>query len=140
MVRGEFSASSHVATFMSVLAEYNGDVQHIKGVFNMPSDFHSRNPPTCNSHDCQVCTFVSEIDSSVVCQATIDDVVAGHKPMPYTTRSSWKMLQMECPDLRRVHTHLSQGTCPSNKTSKATSLKHYLRNDQQRWSTCGPSK
>ena len=113
MVRGEFSASSRVATFMSVLAEYNVDVQHIKGVSNMPSDFHSHNPPTCNSHDCQVCKFVSESDSSVVRQTTIDDVLAGHKPMPYATRSSWKTLQMECPDLRRVHAHLSQGTRPA---------------------------
>ena len=59
MVRGEFSTSSHIATFMSVLAEFNVDVQYIKGTFNLPSDFHSRNPPTCNASTCQVCQFVA---------------------------------------------------------------------------------
>ena len=34
---------------------------------------------------------------------------------------------MNCPDLRRVHAHLSQGTRPTNKMVKVTSVKRYLR-------------
>ena len=74
-----------------------------------------------------MCKFVSESESSVVKRVSIDDVLAGHHPVPYSSRSTWKSLQMECPDLRRVHAHLSQGTRPTNKASKVTTVKRYLR-------------
>ena len=73
MIRGEFSTSSLAATFMSALAEYHVDVQHIQGALNLPSDFHSHNPPSCNSPDCQVCQFIADSESSVVCKTTIAD-------------------------------------------------------------------
>ena len=127
MVRGEFPTSSRVATFMSVLAEYHVDVQHIQGALNLPSDFHSRNPLSCNSSDCQVCRFIADSESSVVRKTTIEDVLSGHVNVPYTTRSSWHALQRDCPDLRRVHACLSQGTRPTHKTPKITNVKRYLR-------------
>ena len=128
MIRGEFSTSSRGATFMSVLAEYHVDVQHIQGALkNLPSDFHSRNPPSCNSPDCQVCQFIADSESSVVRKTTIADVLSGHANVPCTTRSSWQALQRDCPDLRRVHAYLSQGTRPTHKTSKITKIKCYLR-------------
>ena len=34
---------------------------------------------------------------------------------------------MNCPDLRRVHVHLSQGTRPTNQMVKVTLVKRYLR-------------
>ena len=127
MVCGEFSTSSRVATFMSVLAEYHVDVQHIQGALNLPSDFHSRNPLSCNSSDCQVCRFIADSESSVVRKTTIEDVLSGHVNVPYTTRSSWHALQRDCPELRRVHAYLSQGTRPTHKTPKITNVKRYLR-------------
>ena len=104
---------------MSVLAEYHVDVQHIQGALNLPSDFHSCNPP-CNSPECQVCQFTADSESNVVRKTTIADV-------PYTTRSSWQALHRDCPDLRRVHAYLSQGNRPMRKTSKITNIKRYLR-------------
>ena len=127
MVQGEFSTSSRVATFMSVLAEYHVDVQHIRGALNLPSDFHSRNSLSCNSSGCQVCQFIADSESCVVRKTSVEDVLSGHVNVPYTTRSSWHALQRDCPDLRRVHAYLSQGTRPTNKTPKITTVKRYLR-------------
>ena len=58
---------------------------------------------------------------------SVDKILAGHAPVPYADRASWKKLQMDCPDLRRVHAHLSQGTRPNAKKSKQTEVKRYLR-------------
>ena len=33
---------------------------------------------------------------------------------------------MDCPDLKRIHAHLSQGTRPNAKKSKQTEVKRYL--------------
>ena len=128
MKRGEFSTSARVGTFMSILSQYNVDVQFIKGEFNLPSDFLSRNPPSCAQKNCQVCKFVSDSDCIVVRKTSVEAVLAGHEPVPFVNRSSWKMLQLECPDLRRVHAHLMQGTRPTAKKTKITVVKRFLRN------------
>ena len=47
--------------------------------------------------------------------------------MPFLNRSTIKQLQMDCPDLRRVHAHLSQGTRPTTKRKKQTAVKRYLQ-------------
>ena len=128
MKRGEFSSSARVGTFMSLLSQYNVDVQHIKGEFNLPSDFQSRNPPSCEESCCQICRFVQGSGDVVVRKLSVEAVLAGRQPVPFTTRSSWKNLQLECPDLRRVHAHLNQGTHPTAKKRKATVVKRFLRN------------
>ena len=115
-----------MANFWSVLAEFNVDVQYIKSTFNLASDFHSRNLPTCNASTYQVCQFVTESDTSVVHTVSIDSALAGHHPVPFSSRATWKNLQMNCPDLRRVHAHLSQGTRPTNQMVKVTLVKRYL--------------
>ena len=127
MKRGEFSSSARVSSFMSILSQYNVDVQFIKGEFNLPSDFQSRNPPSCKEKCCQVCKFVEESSNIVVRKTSIDAILAGHEPVPFANRSSWKVLQLECPDLRRVHAHLKQGTRPTAKKTKATVVKRFLR-------------
>ena len=128
MRRGEFSTSARVATFMSTLSELNVEVQHISGNVNLPSDFLSRNPMSCNSEHCQVCKFISESDSVVVRSISARDILAGRGAVPFTNRGAWKSLQSECHDLRRVHSHLSNGTRPSAKNSKASIVKKFLRN------------
>ena len=128
MKRGEFSSSARVSNSLSVLSQYNVDVQFIKGVFNLPSDFQSRNPQTCEYQSCQICKFVSESDNAVVRTVSVEAVLAGHEKVPYATRASWKNLQMQCPDLRRVHAHLVQGTRPTARRSKVTVVKRFLRN------------
>ena len=83
MRRGQFSTSARVATFMSTLSQYNVEVQHISGKLNLPSDFLSRTPPSCDSRSCQVCKFIDDSDSVVVRHISVQDVLAGHKSVPF---------------------------------------------------------
>lgn len=128
MRRGQFSTSARVATFMSSLSQFNVEVQHISGSLNLPSDFLSRNPPTCISQSCQICRFIEESDAAVVRHISVKDVLAGHKAVPFGNRSAWKNLQRDCHDLRRVHAHLSNGTRPTSKNTKVGVVKKFLRN------------
>ena len=128
MRRGQFSTSARVATFMSTLSQFNVEVQHISGKLNLPSDFLSRNPPSCLSRSCQVCKFIDDSDSVVVRHISVQEVLAGHKSVPFGNRVAWKSLQMECHDLRRVHAHLTSGTRPTAKNTKVGVVKKFLRN------------
>ena len=127
LVRGEFSTSARVATFMSTLSEYPVDVQHISGVDNLPSDFYSRNPPQCESQSCKICKFIANSDQIVVQLVTADQVLSGVQAVPFYNRPALKAIQMECPDLRRVHSHLLQGTRPTTKKKRLTNVKRYLQ-------------
>jgi hypothetical protein len=98
MRRGEFSTSARVATFMATLSEHNVEVQHISGSYNIPSDFLSRNPLTCDTKNCQICKFITETEESVVRTVSAKDILSGHAAVPFTNRTAWKSLQMECPD------------------------------------------
>ena len=126
MKHGEFSTSACVATFLTILSDYNIELHHIAGNYNLPSDFHSHNPLICNSS--QACSFIEESETSPVRLITSNEVISGQKNLPYTNRTTWKSLQMECPDLRKAHAYLSQGTRPSTKNTKSTLVKGYLQN------------
>ena len=52
--------------------------------------------------------------------------MSGHTHMPFTNRTAWHTSQQECPDLRRVHAHLAQGTCPGRKANKVRDVCRYL--------------
>lgn len=127
MIRGEFSTSARVATFLSTLAELNVELHHISGDMNLPSDYHSRNPQACSSKSCQICKFIDDADTSCVRTTTIDEILSGQADTPYANRNAWKTLQLECNDLRRVHAHLSKGTRPAEKRTNVTAVKRYLR-------------
>jgi hypothetical protein len=107
--RGEFSASSRVTTFLSIVSRYGVTVNHISGAANIPTDYSSRHPNQCTDQTCQVCTFVQETSESVVRGLSVTEVIAR---MPFTSRAAWQATQHECADLRRTHCHLSQGTRP----------------------------
>ena len=126
LLRGEFSSSARVATFLSTLSEYNVELQHLKGSMNLPSDFQSRNPPKCTSNSCQICSFVEDASSSVVRQISVEDILAGRTNVPYSNRNAWKDIQLGCADLKRVHAHLTSGTRPTPK-SRMTNVKRYLQ-------------
>ena len=126
MLRGEFSSSARVATFLSTLAQFNVELQHLKGSNNLPSDFQSRNPPECASNSCQICKFVSEIGESVVRRLTVEDILAGRAHVPYSNRGAWHEIQQACHDLKRVFAFLTAGTRPTTK-SKLTDVKRYLQ-------------
>ena len=52
--------------------------------------------------------------------------IRGLSGLPFTTRSAWIQIQSECPDLRRTHAHLKQGTRPSKKITNIKNIKRYL--------------
>ena len=119
--------SPRVSTFLSVVSRHQATVRHLAGSANVPSDFASRNAPTCLEQQCQVCTFVRQMEESVVLQCvTTNDVTSGRARLPFTSRSTWLAIQAECPDLRRTLSHLTQGTRPSKKITNAKDVKRYL--------------
>ena len=116
LCRGEFSASPRVSTFLSTVSRYQASVRHVSGSAILPSDFASRNAAPCEDKACQVCTFTRLTRDSVIRRTSIQDILSGNGHLPFTSRTAWLATQSECPDLRRTHTHLQQGTCPSKKT------------------------
>ena len=125
--RGEFSASSRVTTFLSTLSRYSVHLRHIAGVENLPSDYASRNPNECLDSSCQICKFIVELEDSVIRSLSVSDVLQGSVKMPFTSRAAWQATQLECPHLRRTHSHLSQGTRPSKKANNIIDVKRYLK-------------
>ena len=124
--RGEFSSSPRVTSFLTTVSRYQVSLQHLAGTANLPSDFASRNAPECQEPMCQICTFIHEAEDSVVRDVSVQDIIDNTKSLPFTTRSAWRDLQNQCPDLRRVHAHLKQGTRPSKKLTNIKDVKRYL--------------
>ncbi|XP_014678553.1 PREDICTED: uncharacterized protein LOC106818350 [Priapulus caudatus] len=126
LCRGEYSASPRVSTFLATISRYQTSLRHLAGSANVPSDFASRNAPNCDEPNCQICTFISRIEDSVVRAISVQDVLSGGVRLPFTSRSAWRSTQSECPDLRRTHGHLVQGTRPSKKATSIKDIKRYL--------------
>jgi len=126
LCRGEFSNSSRVTTYLSTVSRYQIHVGHIAGAANLPSDYTSRNPVVCPDQSCQVCKFVAQHEDCVVRVLSVKDVMDGSFVMPFTSRAAWHATQLECPDLRRTHAHLTQGTRPSKKATRIHDTKRYL--------------
>ena len=126
LCRGEFSASPRVTTFLSAVSRYQASVRHLSGSENVPSDFASRNAQACTTPSCQICSFVERIEDSTIRSLSVHDIVSGNAKLPFTNRAAWFSLQSECPDLRRTHAHLTQGTRPSRKLTNIKDVKRYL--------------
>ena len=126
LCRGEFSASPRVTSFLSIVSRYQVSIRHLAGRLNIPSDFASRNAPPCNEPNCQICSFISRTEDSVVRSVNIKDVMSDDFRLPFTSRSAWIDIQSQCPDLRRTHAHLKQGTRPSKKLTNIKDVKRYL--------------
>jgi hypothetical protein len=56
----------------------------------------------------------------------VNDILNNLTNLPFTTRSAWLDIQSDCPDLRRTHAHLKQGTRPSKKLTNIKDVKRYL--------------
>ena len=126
LCRGEFSASPRVTSFLSTASRYQVSIRHLAGSANLPSDFASRNAPQCTDTNCQICCFISKTEDAVVRQVSTTDIISGNAQLPYKSRPAWLSLQAECADLRRVHSHLRQGTRPSKKSTTIRDVKRYL--------------
>ena len=66
------------------------------------------------------------MEDSVVRNVSIYDILNSKSNLPFTTRSAWRQIQLDCPDLRRVHSYLIQGTRPSKKLTNIRDVKRYL--------------
>ena len=64
---------------------------------------------------------------SVVRAVSVHDILQGNVRLPFTNRPAWLAIQSECPDLRRTHAHLVQGTRPSKKLTNIKDVKRYLQ-------------
>lgn len=126
LCRGEFSSSPRVITFLSTASRYQTDIQHVAGAAILPSDHASRNAPECIDMACQICSFINSTQSSVIRNTSVDEILSGSSPLPFTSRAAWLSIQSECPDLRRTHAHLRQGTRPSKKCTNIKDVKRYL--------------
>ena len=125
--RGEFSASSRVSTFLSLVSRFQIHVRHITGAANLPSDYSSRHPIICREKTCQICKFINELKDSFVREISVKDITDGTVKMPFMSRVAWHATQQECSDLRRAHAYLTQGTRPSKKLTNIPDVKRYLR-------------
>ena len=126
LCRGEFSASPRVTSFLSTISRYQVQVRHLAGSENLVSDFASRNAPECQEPRCQICSFIQQTEDSVVRSLSATNITDSIQKLPFTTRSAWINIQSECPDLRRTHAHLRQGTRPSKKLTNIKDVKRYL--------------
>ena len=126
LCRGEFSASPRVTSFLSSVSRYQINVRNLNGSVNIPSDFASLNASECTEPRCQICSFITQLEDSVVRSVHFQDIIDNQTRLPFTTRSAWLAIQTDCPDLRRTHAHLKQGTCPSKKTTNIKDVKRYL--------------
>ena len=126
LLKGHFSASARLSTFLSCLSEYNVKLSHIKGTDNVISDYGSRNPQECKDKLCQICKFVEDTCSSVVRAVNVSDVLSGSARMPFLNEQAWRAAQQECHELRRAFAHLRAGTRPSRKSKGMRNVKRYL--------------
>ena len=127
LCRGEFSANLRASTFLSVVSHFQASVRYISGAAIFPSDFASRNAAACENKICQVCSFISRTRDSVVRAVSVQDVLQCKVCLPFTSQPAWVAVQSECPDLRRTHAHLVQGTRPSKKLTNIKDVKRYLQ-------------
>ena len=127
LLRGHFSASARISTFLSCLSEHNLILSHIKGTDNTISDFGSRHPSNCSESSCQICKFVEDLVESVVRSVSVNDVLSGSVRMPFMNKNAWMSAQRECHELRRTVAHLRAGTRPSRKSRGMRNVKRYLK-------------
>ena len=126
LLRGEFSSSPKVTTFLSLASRYGVEIIHISGANNTFSDYASRNPLECNSPQCQICQYVQETASASVGEMKVSDILSGDCSVPFTTKASWATVQQSCPDLIKVHKYLTTGASIPKKKKNMTDVRRYL--------------
>ena len=125
LCKGEFSNSSRLTTFLSIVSRYQIEVMHIAGKDNVLSDFASRNPIQCEGQ-CQICNFVEKTEQCVVRGMKVADLISGASRVPYASRGAWLQSQRDCPDIVKVCNYISQGISPSGKKKGYSDIRRYL--------------
>ena len=126
-LRGQFSTSSRMQSFLLAATQNNVTVSHIKGHDNLLSDFGSRNSITCTNSSCSVCKFVEDSETVSVNSISVSDIVNGNLRVPFSSPSAWLEMQLNCPTTQLVRKHLQQGTRPLKKQKNVRDIKHLLR-------------
>ena len=93
LCHGEFSVSPRVATFLTAVSRFQISLCHLSGSANLPSDFQCRNAPECVNPSCKVCAFIQQLESSVVRNVTLQEIITGSTKLPFITRSTWLKAQ-----------------------------------------------
>ena len=126
LLKGKFSASPKVTTFLSAASRYSVELLHISGSSNLFSDFASRHPVECSDDNCSVCNFVKETYESCVGEIRVTDILSGKARVPFSTKLSWKKVQQSDPDLIRVHKYLGANSSVPKKKRNMTDVRRYL--------------
>ena len=109
------------------MSRYQASVRLVSGAAILPSDFASQNAAASENETLQVCSFISQTRDSVVQGVSVQDILQGNVRLPLTRRPAWLAVQSECPDLRRTHAHLIQGTRPSEKLTNIKDVRRFLQ-------------
>ena len=126
-LRGEFSSSSRMQSFLLAATQNNVILSHIRGVNNSLADFGSRNSVPCNQPSCSVCKFIDESAGASVSAVSIKDIVDGTSKVPFNSPSVWLQIQLNCPTVQLARKHLQQGTRPMKKQRNIRNVKQLLR-------------
>ena len=88
LMRGGFSNSSRVTSFLATISRFQVTLGHIAGKNNDVADYGSRHALECEGN-CQICKFISDLETSVVrgisVSVTVDDILERRYPVPFMT-------------------------------------------------------
>ena len=117
------------------MAAYPVDVVYRKGEGH-PGDYDSRHAITCDLEKCQVCQFASELAGPTALESmfsdqtmrqvnnvSVEDVLAGNVPVPFSQSIGWKTIQSENPTMKKLRLHMEGGTIPKRWVRGQTELK-----------------
>ena len=123
--KGKFSASARMNSFITNINRIPVEVLHVSGKANLNAvgDMQSRNPSTCSSQQCTICTFVqTSIDSVLNPKASLGGITSRSL---YDTKS-WAAAQSANQACKTALSHLKTGKQPSKKSgSLLTEIRRY---------------
>ena len=126
-MRGQFSSSSRMQSFLLAATQNNVKVSHIKGSNNALSDFGSRNSVECHEPNCSVCKFIGESENISVNQINVSDIIDGAVRVPFSSPNAWLQIQLNCSTIQLARKHLQQGTRPLKNQRNLRDVKILLR-------------
>jgi hypothetical protein len=118
--KGKFSASARMNSFITNINRIPVEVLHVSGKANLNAvgDMQSRNPSTCTSQQCTICSFVhSSINSVLNPKASLGAIACRSL---YDTKS-WATAQSANQACKTAISHLKTGKQPSKKSGSILS-------------------
>ena len=114
---GSFSASSRVATFLSMISTLDVEILHKSGKSMFNSDFLSRNTPECTEPKCQICTYVADVTEmgDNIRSLSVEDIMSGKVNMPFLQRHAWKNVQNQDKTLSQLIGLINSSQLPEKK-------------------------